>query len=248
VRFLVANSYQVARAVFDSDRDLSENERRAMRLVNMKVRESRQVACYWRVPLGATFKHFDIRVEVWNPHRLFNGPRPLLFHKIGWIGGFEVVSVPNTTSALKAFISYSWDSESHKNWAYQLVEELRKHNIDAVFDQKDLFPGEEATSFMERGISESKVTILICTENYTRKADNRESGGVGFETIISSHEYKVRTAEERARFIPIIRDNGLPEGRKLPKYLGSAIYVDMSGDNWHAKPMLALVNAIRRHI
>jgi hypothetical protein len=169
VRFLVADSYQTARAVFDSDRDLSGNERSAMRLVDMKVRESRQVACNWRVPLGATFKHFDIRVEVWNPHRLFNGPRPFLFHKIGWIGGFEVVSVPNTTSSLKAFISYSWDSESHKDWVRQLVEELRKHNIDAVFDQKDLFPGEEATRFMERGISESKVTVLICTENYTRK-------------------------------------------------------------------------------
>jgi hypothetical protein len=97
-------------------------------------------------------------------------------------------------------------------------------------------------------VSRCHGTTLAGTENYTRKADNRESGGVGFETIISSHEYKVRTAEERARFIPIIRDNGLPEGRKLPKYLGSAIYVDMSGDNWHAKPMLALVNAIRRHI
>ena len=101
---------------------------------------------------------------------------------------------------------------------------------------------------MERGISESKVTILICTETYTRKANEREPGGVGFETIISSHEYSNRLPEERTRFIPAIRDNGLPRGRKLPKYLGSFIYVDMSGPDWQAKPMLDLVNAIRRYV
>lgn len=249
VRFLVADSYRLDQIAFDSHRDLPGNERSTLRLLNMRVRECRRVACDWVIPVGSAFKHCDIRVEVWNPHLLFNGPQPFLFHEIGWTGGFEVVVArPNTPPALRVFISYSWDSESHKKWVGKLVEELRKHNIEAVFDQKDLFPGEEATRFMERGISENDVTILICTENYTRKADNREPGGVGFETIISSHEYQIRTSQERARFIPIIRDNSLPKGKKLPKYLGSAVYVDMGSGNWHAEPMLDLVNAIRRHM
>lgn len=66
---------------------------------------------------------------------------PWQFYDTDWIGGFEVTSIPSTES-LKAFISYSWDTETHKDWVRRLVEELRKHNIDAVFDQKDLRPGE----------------------------------------------------------------------------------------------------------
>lgn len=32
----------------------------------------------------------------------------------------------------KVFISYSWDSESHKKWVIALSNELRKNGIDAV--------------------------------------------------------------------------------------------------------------------
>jgi len=247
VRFLVADSYKLDDPCFDSNRDFSPNERHAMRLLDIKVGEIRRAACRWSVPSGSSFKHFDIRLQIWNPHLLFGGPRPYLFYDAGWIGGLEVVSHPGTAVVPKAFISYSWDSEEHKAWVRQLVEELRKHNIDAVLDQKDLFPGDEATRFMEHGITDTPVTVLICSETYTRKADAREPGGAGFETIISSHEYLVRSPEERARFIPVVRGNSLPKGRKLPKYLGSAIYVDMSDDNWRAEPMLDLVAAIRRH-
>jgi len=211
--------------------------------------ETRQVACNWIVSPGTVSKHFDIRVDVCNPHWLFRGPWPLVFHRVGWIGGAEVLSKPSATSSLTVFVSYSWDSDDHKLWVLQLVEELRRHNLECLLDQKDLLPGEDATAFMERAIVSSRVTLLICTETYTRRADNREPGGVGFETIISSHEYANRcTAEERARFIPIIRDNALPKHQKLPRYLGSAIYVDMSTNDWRAEPMLRLVNAIRRQM
>jgi hypothetical protein len=73
VRFLVADSYRLHSPVFDSDRDLSENERRALRLVDIEVGENRRVACDWTVPPGSCFRSFDIRAEVWNPHRLFDG-------------------------------------------------------------------------------------------------------------------------------------------------------------------------------
>ena len=125
------------------------------------------------------------------------------------------------------------------------MEELRKHGIAATADWNELKPGHEATSFMERGISESDVTVLVCNESYTMKANGRQAGGVGYEAVLSSQEYMIRTPEERRRFIPIVRDNELPPGRKLPKFLGSAIYVDMSADDWRDEPMLKLVDAIR---
>jgi len=246
VRFLVADSYALDHPLFDSDRDLPANERQALRLIDMPRGEVRSVVCRFKVPTGSRHRPFDVRLQLWNPHRLFNGPWPLKFFDTHWKGGFEVTAMPEQNSALTVFVSYSWDTPAHQEWVRLLVDELRKYGVDAMVDWKDLRPGEEATLFMERGISESRVTLLICSESYTVKANERRAG-VGFETILSSHEYSLRSAEERSRTIPIVRANSLPNGRKLPRYLGSAIYVDMSSSDWQATPMLRLVEAIRRH-
>jgi hypothetical protein len=246
VRFLVAESYSLENPIFDSDRDLSPNEKQALRLVDIPIGGKRSVACKFMVPKGSSGRPFDVRFQVWNPHRLFHGPKPWRFSDTGWHGGFEVVSSKTANVPITVFISYSWHPPEHKQWVKHLAEELRKYNIDIVSDWKDLRPGEEATLFMERGIIECKVTLLICSEAYTSKSNERKAG-VGFETILSSHEYMNRTPEERTRMIPVVRDNSLPNGRKLPRYLGSAIYVDMSGPDWRAGPMISLVEAIRRH-
>lgn len=100
---------------------------------------------------------------------------------------------------------------------------------------------------MERAVTESDVSLLICTKTYTEKANERRAG-VGYESILYTNEYLIRTPEERARMIPVVRDNDPPGGQKLPRYLGSATYVDMSGLDWHARPMLDLVDAIKRHV
>lgn len=248
VRFLVADSYDVKHPIFDSDRDLSANERRSLRAVDIARGEERSVTCAFTIPAGSVFKHFDLRVQVWNPHRLFGGAYPWKFADTRWRGMFEVIERPAAEPADRVFISYSWDSDAHRHWALKLAEELERHEIPVIIDQKDLRPGEDITLFMEKGISESKVTLLVCTAAYTAKANAREPGGVGFETIISSHEYSTRTPEERSRFIPVVRDNDLPKHHKLPKYLGSALYIDMSDANWRAKPMSDLVSVLRRHL
>ena len=180
------------------------------------------------------------------PHFLFGGPYQHLFFDSGWVGGFEVVKTLYPVTKLKTFISYSWDSNNHKELVCDLVEELRKNNIDVLWDQNDLLAGDEITSFMELGIGESIIRILICTDIYTLKANNRESG-VGFETIISSNEYAHLSREDRARFIPIVRNNKRPKGKKLPTYLGSSLYIDMQGDDWRAEPMQQLLASINRH-
>ena len=248
VRFLVADSYDAAHPIFDSEYHLSANERRALRIVDIPRGEERPVTCAFVVPAESVHRHFDLRVQVWNPHRLFGGRYPWKFADTGWRGMFEVIARPSAEPAHRVFISYSWDSDAHHAWVRQFAEELERHDIPVLIDQKDLRPGADTTLFMEKAIAESKVTLLVCTANYTRKANAREPGGVGFETIISSHEYSVRTPEERSRFIPVVRDNDLPKGRKLPNYLGGALYIDMAGANWRAKPMTDLVNAIRFHL
>jgi hypothetical protein len=248
LRFLVAESYDLSHPIFDSDRDGSSNERHALRALDVRPGEIREMSCSFAMPAGLLSKHFDIRLEIWNPQRLFRKSGARKFFDTGWQGAFEVIALPDASPERRVFVSYSWDSPDHQQWVRQLVEELHRHDIRAMFDRNDLRPGEDASLFMERGIAQSAVTLLICTSTYTDKADHRATGGVGFETIVSAHEYANRTEEDRARFIPIVRNNDRPAGRKLPKYLGSSLYVDMSGANWRGKPMTELVNAIRRYV
>jgi hypothetical protein len=74
-------------------------------------------------------------------------------------------------SAPKVFVSYSHDSSEHKRWVGEISAKLRHDGIDVTLDQWDLSLGDDITKFMEDGLSLSDRVILICTENYVRKAD-----------------------------------------------------------------------------
>lgn len=69
-QFLIANSYRRDRPIFDSDCDLSQNERRSLRLVDIRHGDTRKAACNFTVPPGSALNHFDVRLRIWNPHRL----------------------------------------------------------------------------------------------------------------------------------------------------------------------------------
>lgn len=247
VRILTANSYQLDNIIFDSHRDLPENIRHSLRLVRIDRGHSRRFSCSFVIPAGLEHQHIEVRAQIWNPHLLFRGPDPYMFFDTGWHGGFEVVSRDHIAAIPKVFISYSWDSDEHRKWVRELAEELSKYDMEVILDQTHLYGGDETTRFMESGITETTIKLLICTGNYTSKANNRAPGGVGYETIITTNEYQQCTPEERTRFIPIVRNNDLPKGKKLPKYLGSSLYIDMEGENWRADPVQSLVKSIKRH-
>jgi hypothetical protein len=247
VRILAADSYHLDDVVFDSHRDLPENIRQSLRIVSIDRAHSRRFSCSFILPAGLEHQHIEVRVQIWNPHFLFGGPAPFLFFDTGWHGGFEVVSKVHSSIIPRVFISYSWDSNEHKKWVRELAEELSKYDMEVILDQSHILGGDETTRFMEQGITEATIRLLVCTENYTIKANGRVPGGVGYETIITTNEYQQCAPEERARFIPVIRSNSLPKGKKLPIYLGSSLYIDMDGEDWRADPMQHLVKSIKRH-
>lgn len=247
VRILLADSYQLDKLIFDSHRDLPDNIRHSLRLVRIDRGRSRRFSCSFVIPAGLEHQHIEVRAQIWNPHLLFGGPKPYLFFDTGWHGGFEVVSKGSISIIPTVFISYSWDSEEHKDWVRELAEELSKYDMNVILDQSHLYGGDETTRFMEQGITEATIKLLVCSANYTVKANSRAPGGVGYETIITTSEYQQCTPEARTRFIPIVRNNILPTGKKLPVYLGSSLYIDMEGENWRADPMQNLVKSIKRH-
>ena len=60
----------------------------------------------------------------------------------------------------KVFISYSWDSEEHKNWVLKLATDLRSHGVDVIFDQWDARLGKDLPFFLLRIQNRDDITPL----------------------------------------------------------------------------------------
>lgn len=123
----------------------------------------------------------------------------------------------------KVFISYSWDSPEHRAWITQLAIMLRQSGIEVILDQWHVRPGEDLANFMARSVRDSDRVLMICTETYVQKAQQRQ-GGVGYEQMLVTAQ--IMREVGTAKFIPIIRQTAQP--RQLPDELAGRLYVDLS--------------------
>jgi DNA-binding CsgD family transcriptional regulator len=128
------------------------------------------------------------------------------------------------------FISYSHDSEEHKEWVRAFATDLRLNGVDVNLDQWDLRPGQDIVQFMHEGIARADRVLLICSERYVAKSDSG-TGGVGYEKLIVSAEIAAKT--DSAKFIPVVRDNALQQ--KIPTFMGSRFYLNFDSDVEYTK-------------
>ncbi len=125
------------------------------------------------------------------------------------------------------FISYSWDSDDHKNWVRQLAERLTANGVHVHLDQWDVQFGDSLTQFMEEKIPESDFVLIICTPAYAKKSTQRQ-GGVGYEAQIVSAG--IAASIPRSKFVPIIRSGGLNPSEPdcaIPPHFQRIMTVDM---------------------
>ncbi len=125
----------------------------------------------------------------------------------------------------RVFISYSHDSETHKEWVLELASWLRKNGVDIILDQWDLKLGSDLPTFMENGLSTSDRVLLICTDKYIEKAE-KGSGGVGYEKMILTAEI-IKNIDTK-KIIPVVRN--VTKEDKLPRFLGARLYINLSDD------------------
>jgi hypothetical protein len=121
------------------------------------------------------------------------------------------------------FISYSHDSEEHCQWVLALATKLRDCGVDVLLDQWELGPGDDVPKFMEKAVAESDRMLMICTEQYVRKADEGK-GGVGYEAMIVTGELVKNLGTNK--FIPVIRQSA--EEPAVPKSVSTRLYVNLS--------------------
>lgn len=124
------------------------------------------------------------------------------------------------------FVSYSWDSEDHKQWVLNLADKLTTEGgVFVILDRYDLRAGKTMTHFMEKAVNQADKVLLIMTPNYQDKADNR-LGGVGYEYSMVTQEFYENL--ENDKFIPIRRSGTFEES--APKFLKSYLSHDMTKD------------------
>ena len=139
----------------------------------------------------------------------------------------------------KVFISYSWESKEHSDWVNSLADKLLADGIEAIIDSYDVSPGDRLTKFMESSIKDSDYVIIICTEEYKRKANNREKG-VGYESHIISAE--LYNNHNDRKFIPIIRQGDF--NTALPTYLDGKLAIDLRGNPFNETSYKDLISSI----
>ena len=145
-------------------------------------------------------------------------------------------SVFKANSNKTIFISYSHDSDVHKNWVKKMAEDLRQH-FTLFFDQ-DIPLGGDIIKFMENINKVDKVLIII-TPNYAQKANKRERG-VGYESqIITADLYQNM---ETTKFIPILREGSFEKNAIV--YLGMRKGLDMTNDENYKENLKILIDNI----
>lgn len=130
-----------------------------------------------------------------------------------------------TSSPPKVFVSYSHDTETHKDWVLTLATRLVANGVNILLDQWDLTLGSDLPRFMESGLTGADRVLAICTDQYVEKA-NAGRGGVGYEKmILTAQVMRDVTAD---RIIPIIRGNTLSQ--PVPIFLSSRVFIDFRDD------------------
>jgi len=143
-----------------------------------------------------------------------------------------------------AFISYSWDSETHKQWVLDLATRLRSEGgVRIILDRWDLVPGGDRTVFMEKSVAGSDFVVLVCTPRYAELANSRE-GGVGYEATIITGALAENT--NPGKFIPILRDGNWK--RSLPIWIKAKLGVDLSCEPYLESEYQILLRAIHREL
>jgi hypothetical protein len=130
-----------------------------------------------------------------------------------------------TSTPPKVFVSYSHDTEPHKDWVLTLATRLVANGVDVILDQWDLTLGSDLPRFMETGLTAAQRVLAVCTEPYVTKA-NVGRGGVGYEKMILTAQLMQDISTDR--IIPVIRTNSLVP--PVPTFLSSRVYIDFRDD------------------
>jgi hypothetical protein len=140
------------------------------------------------------------------------------------------------------FISYSWDGDNHQSWVQGLANDLDQfHELHVTFDRFDLDNFSDKNFFMEKSVQDADIIIVVTTEKYRQKADNRK-GGVGIETYLTAIRHWEESEGGGASKIIVVSR----EKYSTPYYLKGKFRVDFHDDDLYQKSLSFLLKALTK--
>lgn len=125
----------------------------------------------------------------------------------------EEISLDNSIPTL--FISYSHDSDEHKEWVFKLAHDLRViGGINVLLDQWSVRLGGSLKRFMEEDLTDSMLVLCICSDGYEKRSED-PSSGVAEEMKVLDEKLNSKDSEF---IIPLIKNN---HPKRVPKTLSS---------------------------
>jgi len=119
------------------------------------------------------------------------------------------------------FISYSHDSEIHKERVLELSERLRSDGVDALIDQyiENQGPPEGWPRWMDEQLRTAGFVLMICTATYRKRVEGREEPGQGHGVLWEGHliyQSIYNAATKNDRFVPVLLEGATSEDIPLP--------------------------------
>lgn len=118
---------------------------------------------------------------------------------------------------LKVFISYSHDSQEHKDRILTLANRLRAEGVDCNIDQYEESPAEGWPRWMMNQLEWADFVVVVCSEQYDRRFRGKEELGIGrgvtWEGAIISQEL-YDSHLKSTKFVPVVFSSG--DGNFIP--------------------------------
>jgi Sulfatase-modifying factor enzyme 1/TIR domain len=129
----------------------------------------------------------------------------------------------------RVFISYSHDSDEHRDRVLGLADRLRADGIDAMIDQYIQSPPEGWTTWCEGEIRKASFVPMVCTETYLRRVNGEEEPGKGYGVLwearlIRQHVYD--SGSVSSKFVPVLFADGSHDHVPTPVKGGSIYRVE----------------------
>jgi hypothetical protein len=105
------------------------------------------------------------------------------------------------------FVSYSHDSQAHKDRILALCDRLRREGVHADLDQYVGAPSEGWPRWTMRQIETADFVLVVCTETYRRRFDGTEEKGRGLGAtwegaVLTQVHYDAAAAS--GRLVPVV--------------------------------------------
>ena len=122
-------------------------------------------------------------------------------------------------STPRVFISYSHDSEAHRDFVLSLSNRLRVDGLDCQIDQYvNGFPPEGWQCWMEMQVEAADFVLVVCTPLYLKRyrgLDRNGGRGVTFEGVVISQTL-YDAYYQNTKFVPVLPEGGVVDDVPLP--------------------------------